>query len=153
MEPDPQLQLDLFHGEAFCCLRSCPGGTVRSLRIRLLPDAVCVCRLAADAQVPQWALSSPVFSITRAADELSVLCRAECVPAGVQAQGPWRVFQLEGPIPFTETGVLARILNPLAERKIGIFAISTFDTDYILVAATHVESAVSALRAAGHAIG
>jgi hypothetical protein len=125
---------------------------MRNFRIRLLPDSVSVCRLPADAQIPRWALTSPVFSITRTTEELSVVCNTEGVPQDAQAQGPWRIFQLEGPIPFTETGVLAKILNPLAERKIGIFSISTFDTDYILVAANDVESAASALRAAGHAI-
>ena len=125
---------------------------MRNFRIRLLPDSVYVCRLPADAQVPPCAIASPVFSVTRTAEELSLICREDCVPQHAQTHGPWRIFQLEGPIPFTETGVLAKILNPLADRKIGIFAISTFDTDYILVAVTDVESAASALRSAGHAI-
>ena len=125
---------------------------MRNFRIRLLPDSVYVCRLPADAQIPPCAIASPIFSITRTAEELSLICREDCVPQHAQTQGPWRIFQLEGPVPFTETGVLARILDPLADQRIGIFAISTFDTDYILVAATAVEGAVSALRAAGHVI-
>jgi len=125
---------------------------MHSFRIRVLIDVVALCRLSAGAPVPSWALSSPLFSITRTAEELSIVCRTENVPDGVQSEGPLRVLQLEGPIPFSLTGVLAAILNPLAERGISIFAVSTFDTDYILVRSNDVDVAVSALRAAGHQI-
>ena len=122
------------------------------LRIYQLPDTVVVVRYSAAALVPQWALSSPFFNITRTADELSIVCSLRSVPEDVQGQGPWSVFQLEGPIPFTQTGVLASVLDPLAERRIGIFAISTFDTDYVLVTAKDSTDAVAVLQDAGHEI-
>jgi uncharacterized protein len=72
------------------------------------------------------------------------------VPAGVQAELDWAALQLQGPFPFEMSGILAAILNPLADEGIGIFAISTFDTDYVLVKADHVQAADDALRRAGH---
>ncbi len=90
------------------------------------------------------------FSITRTANELSIVCEGERVPAGVQAELDWATIQLQGPFPFEVTGVLAAILNPLAAEGIGIFAISTFDTDYILVKADRLFAAEWILNQAGH---
>jgi hypothetical protein len=97
-------------------------------------------------------MSPPFFCITSSREELSLVCSVESVPSGVHWEGPWRAFQLEGPIPFTLTGVLASVLNPLAEHRVGIFALSTFDTDYVLVNAGEANMAASVLRGAGHEI-
>ena len=97
-------------------------------------------------------MSPPFFCITSTQEDLSLVCSAEGVPSGVRREGPWRVFQLEGPIPFTMTGVLASVLNPLAENRVGILALSTFDTDYVLVHAGDAAMAVSVLQKAGHEI-
>jgi hypothetical protein len=91
-----------------------------------------------------------VFCITRTADELSVVCAEEHVPSGVQAEDGWNCIQLQGPFPFEMTGVLTSILNPLAAAGIGVFAMSTFDTDYVLVKADRLQAAQDALRLAGH---
>jgi hypothetical protein len=122
----------------------------RPLRYRVLPGRFAICRLTPDAAVPEWATASKFFSITRTADELSIVGEDERVPAGVLSEGGWACIQLEGPIPFELTGVLAAVLNPLAAAGIGIFAVSTFDTDCILIKADRLRSAEEALHQAGH---
>jgi hypothetical protein len=89
-------------------------------------------------------------SITRTSDELSIVCPAGQAPASAKCEGPWTCFKLEGPFPFSLTGVLASFIDPLAERGVPIFAISTFDTDYILVKEEHVSTARQTLQTAGH---
>lgn len=120
------------------------------LKYSVLPGRFAVCRMAPDIAVPEWATVSKFFSITRTAAELSVVCAEECVPAGIHSETGWACIQLQGPFPFQMTGVLAAILNPLAAAGIGIFAISSFDTDSILIKADHVPIAEAALRKAGH---
>ena len=88
----------------------------------------------------------------RTPDETSILCDQTLVPAGVQAERNWCLLQLEGPMPFSLTGILAAVLNPLAAAGIGIFALSTFDTDYVLVKQESRDAALAALTAAGHVI-
>ena len=72
------------------------------------------------------------------------------MPDGALAERGWVALKLEGPFPFTMTGVLASFLQPLAEAQIPIFAISTFDTDYVLIKRENLEQAVVVLGAAGH---
>lgn len=67
-----------------------------------------------------------------------------------KCESSWTCFKLDGPFPFAQTGVLASFINPLAQRGVPIFAISTFDTDYVLVKEDHVAAALEALLAAGH---
>ena len=86
----------------------------------------------------------------RAPGELTVVCAAAEVPEEVRSQRGWRCFSLAGPIAFTETGVLASIAVPLAAAGIGIFVISTFDTDYVLVPGARLSDAAGVLAAAGH---
>ena len=88
--------------------------------------------------------------MTRSTDELSIVCEEHRVPEGVRVERGWVALKLEGPFPFSMTGVLASFLQPLAEGKIPIFAISTFDTDYALVKREDWERAQKVLSAAGH---
>ena len=88
--------------------------------------------------------------MTRSREELSIVCEEQRVPEGVRGERGWVALKLEGPFPFAMTGVLASFLQPLAEEKIAIFAISTFDTDYVLVKRADLERAMKALAAAGH---
>lgn len=99
--------------------------------------------------MPSWADGPGLVSITRTVEELSIVCATARVPRGLPAQSGWRALMLHGPIPFSETGVLSGLLAPLAAAKVSIFAISTFDTDYILVPETQVEEAARALRKSG----
>jgi hypothetical protein len=99
------------------------------------------------------ALASGGFcSVTRTAEELSVVCEASHAAESVRAARDWACFQLRGPFDFGETGVLAALLAPLAAAGIGIFAVSTYDTDYILVKQENASATVQAWRAAGHSV-
>ncbi|MBI4891429.1 MAG: ACT domain-containing protein [Acidobacteria bacterium] len=109
-----------------------------------------VCRLAPDAPMPDWALESLFSSVTRTPAELSIVCEASRVPESIQAERGWACLELCGPFPFALTGILASFLKPLAEAPVPIFALSTFDTDWILVPAAKLDAALQALRAAGH---
>ena len=121
------------------------------LAVALLPGRLAVCRLGPREAVPEWFDdAAPLSGVTRTADELSLVCAEDAVPDGVQAERGWRVLELQGPFAFTLTGVLAAILVPLADAGVPIFALSTFDTDYVLVPGGRVEDAVAALRGAGH---
>lgn len=122
------------------------------LILHLLPGEFAVCRLPPAAAVPAWT-GSPVFSsVTRTGDELSIICLAAQVPPDVQREAGWRLLKTQGPFAFTETGILASVLAPLAAAKIGILAVATFDTDYVLVKAERLDAALPALAAAGHLV-
>ena len=126
--------------------------TPRRLQLKLLPERFAISRLAPTASIPEWAMQGSFFSVTRTGDELSVVCELGRVPAGVQAQSGWRVFKVHGPFVLTEIGVLSALASPLAEARVSLFAISTFDTDYLLVASETLSVAVAALEGAGHKI-
>ena len=121
----------------------------RNLSLRFLPGTFVVAKLAPGAPVPAG-LTGAFVSVTRTADELSIVCDASCdVPAAYKDAG-WRCMMLDGVWDFGETGVLASIAVPLADAGIGILAIGTFNTDYVLVKEENVERAVAVLQAAGH---
>ena len=124
----------------------------KNLRLSLLVGHLSVCRLDPTTKVPDWAISGGFFSVTRTDDELSMVCPQVLVPEDVRSEGGWRALKLEGPFEFSEVGVLASVAAPLAEAGVGIFAISTFDTDYVLVKSEQLRPAVSALRGRGHEV-
>ncbi len=119
------------------------------LKFRVWDGSWAVCRLAADGPVPEWAHTGFV-SVTRTPDELSIVCPQASVPVAVQAERDWACVQLQGPFPFTLTGVLASFLVPLAEVRVPVFALSTYDTDCVLIPAARLDDALRALAAAGH---
>jgi hypothetical protein len=118
----------------------------RPARFRVHEGRWAVSKLAADAAVPGWAWAGGFASITRTPAELSVVCRQEHVPEGVQAEKDWACLELEGPMPFEMTGVLHGFLAPLAEAGVPIFAISTYDTDWVLVPGARLEAALESLE-------
>lgn len=122
------------------------------LRLRVLDPAFAVARLEPREPTPAWVVRSAFHTVSRTPAECSVLCPWEDVPEGVRREGPFRALEVAGPLDFALTGILAALLSPLAEAGISVFALSTFDTDYVLVRAETLEAAVAALRAAGHAI-
>ncbi len=122
----------------------------RLLTLLLLDGTFAICRLVADAPIPPWAAASHFFSITRTSEELSVVCRQDAVPDGVVCERGWRCFRLVGTMAFSVVGVLASLTAPLAEASISVFAVSTFDTDYLLVKDEDLTAAVQALRGQGH---
>lgn len=117
--------------------------------LTLLPDRLAVCRLGPDDDAPAWADTPPLASVTRTAQELSVVCAEQAVPADVKAERGWRAFRLEGPVPFTTVGVVAGLTKPLAEAGVPVFILSTFDTDYLLVKEANLERARKVLVSAG----
>jgi hypothetical protein len=111
-----------------------------------------VCRLEPDTAIPAWATTGDLVSITRTADELSIVCRQDAVPEGIHCERGWRCLRVAGTIPFSAVGILASLTAPLAEAGISIFVISTFDTDYLLVKAEDLPKAVGVLRRQGHTV-
>jgi hypothetical protein len=126
--------------------------TTRSLNLELLPGRLAVCRLDADAPLPEWAAAGDFVSLTRTDSELSIVCLQEGVPAGVCAEPGWRCLRVKGPLGFGLTGVLASLASPLASSGVSIFVVSTYDTDYLMVQERDLERGVSALESAGHAV-
>ena len=122
------------------------------LTLMLLPDELLVARLPAHAPVPAWALAAPFFSITRTADELSVVCPIQAAPDELPAERGWRCLQVAGPLDFSLVGILASLVGPLQEVGVSVFVISTYDTDYVMVKARQLAAALDALSGAGHTI-
>ncbi|MCX5917658.1 MAG: ACT domain-containing protein [Deltaproteobacteria bacterium] len=121
-------------------------------KLQLLPDTYAVCRLEKNAPAPDWGTGGLFSSITRTEEELSVVCPDAHVPDGVKRQGGWRVLKVEGPLDFSLTGVLASLTAPLARKGISVFALSTYDTDYLLVKKEQLEKAIQALRGEGYEV-
>ena len=119
------------------------------LKFRQLPGLYAIVRLAPDALEPEWA-HGRFYSITRTADELSIVCAIENVPKEIDAGPRWTCLKLEGPFPFSQTGVLLSFIEPLSSNGIPIFAISTYDTDYVLVQEQSLSAANRNLENAGH---
>jgi hypothetical protein len=117
----------------------------------LLPHFA-ICKLSPGEKVPDWAATGPFASITRTAEELSVVCLQESVPDGVRHDSGWRCLRVAGTFDFAMVGLLASLLQPLAEAGIAVFAVSTFDTDYLLVKQHQFDGAAAALRRAGHTV-
>lgn len=111
-----------------------------------------ICRLPPEDQLPSWATALPLSSITRTATELSVVCPESVLPECTKTVAGWRVFQVEGVLDFSVTGILASLAQPLADAGVSIFAISTYDTDFVLVQEKDLEKAVEALTASGHCV-
>jgi len=123
-----------------------------TITLRLLPGRLAVCRLAPNAAVPEWAMAGPLTSITRTPEELSIVCLEAQVPEDVLGEKEWRALKVQGPLPFSLTGVLASLVNPLSEAGISLFAFSTYDTDYVLVKEATLSRAIQALTGAGHSV-
>jgi len=124
----------------------------QQLTLIVVDGVFAVCRLEPGAPIPIWSTADDFFSITRTADELSVVCRQDAVPDGINCERGWRCLRVAGTIPFSVVGVLASLTAPLAEAGISVFAISTFDTDYLLVKENDLAAALAAFRRAGHVV-
>jgi hypothetical protein len=122
----------------------------QKLKFLRLQGFYAIVRQAPDASAPDWATKGDFISITRTADELSIVCAADFLPKDVDPGPRWICLKLEGPFPFSQTGVLLSFIEPLSNNGVPIFAISTFDTDYVLVQEESAGAAISALQQAGH---
>lgn len=122
------------------------------LTLSILPDTFAICRLDPHAPIPSWVTNSDFVSITRTHDELSIVCKQIDAPSEIRCEPDWRCLKVNGTLDFSLTGILASLAAPLAEAHIPLFAVSTFDTDYLLVKEIHRDQAVDILRHAGHQI-
>jgi hypothetical protein len=124
----------------------------RSFTVRILSDRLAICRLPAQAPLPEWAAKESLWSVTRTPEELSIVCPEANVPPDIHAERGWLPLHVVGPLPLAMTGVLASLAEPLARAGVTIFAISTFETDIILVRESDLAKARDALSQAGHVV-
>lgn len=120
------------------------------LTFRRLPALYAICQSPATDPIPTWASQGEFNSVTRTPAELSIVCPESNIPAGIKADRGWICLQIQGPFLFSETGILGSFIVPLSANGIPIFAISTYDTDYVLIQQPFLEKTLEALRHAGH---
>lgn len=125
---------------------------MKAVRLRVLPAEFAVCRLPAEAPAPRVPDAGELFAVTRTRDELSVVCPVADAPDDAVVERGWRALGVLGPLDFALTGVLAGIAGPLADAGLSVFAVSTYDTDYVLVRADALRPALDVLRGAGHEV-
>jgi len=127
------------------------GASRHKLQYRILEGKHAICKLAPATPIPDWAEQpAGLVSITRTEVELSIVCPEANIPSDVKAATGWVCFRLEGPFPFTQTGILTSFIGPLSSHAVPIFVVSTFDTDYVLVPEEYVSEASRLLSEAGH---
>ncbi len=118
------------------------------MKLNILPYDLTVCKISdiADAD-----LNREFFFLGKTDEELSLVCRTEDTPAEtVERDDGWKGFRIRGVLDFSLIGILAKISGILAENRISIFAVSTYNTDYVLIKAETFDRAVKALAAAGY---
>lgn len=123
------------------------------LTLIALRETYAICRLPPTSSIPTWATSSTVWSITRTQDELSIVCPESSIPSDVPCDKGWRGWRLAGSFNLTtETGVLNAVVSPLADAKISVFAVATYDTDYLWVTTENYARATEVFREHGHEV-
>lgn len=122
------------------------------MNLVILETIFSVVKLLPTDEIPSWAGKGEFISITRTNEELSIVCPTSYVPNGnlKDVEHDWKCIKVEGVLDFGLTGILSSLANPLAENNISIFAISTFNTDYLLIKMHSIEKAKSVLENAGH---
>lgn len=123
-----------------------------NLTLTLLAETFTIHRLAAHADIPLQVLDSPFFAVARTMDELSLVLPESVEITSDRFEAGWVCLKVEGPLDFSLVGILSGIAGALEEAGVSIFALSTFDTDYILVKREQAGTAREALVAAGHLI-
>ncbi len=122
------------------------------MKLNQFPETLAVVKLPPGGEVPEWAESSSIFSITATATETSLVCAGRSVPTKSVHQKPFTAFAVEGPLDFALTGVLVELLTPMAEAEISVFALSTYETDWILVPTKDAARAGEEWRRHGHEV-
>jgi uncharacterized protein len=121
------------------------------MRLSLLDTPLTVCRLDSGEALPRWfALAPPLSAAVVRARELTLVCPDADVPAGTVAEHGWRALEVEGPLDLSMTGVMAKLSGALARSGVSLFAVSSYDTDVLLVRGEQLSLAVAALRGDGH---
>lgn len=119
-------------------------------RLHVLKQELAVCRL--EAPPPETPPSARFWSLTRTENETSLICSVELAPGDCPCERGWIAFEVEGPFEFNVVGVMARLSGCLAEARLSVLAVATFDTDYLLVRKRELENAVAALEEDGHIV-
>lgn len=120
------------------------------MNLKVLEGKYKVVRLKSDESVPKEILNEEIYSITRTDEELSILVRNSVNIKSSVAEENWRIIKIEGMLDFSLIGILSKIATILANANISIFAISTYNTDYLLVKDEKLESAIEALESNGY---
>jgi hypothetical protein len=123
-----------------------------NLVLTVLEETFSIHRLAPDASLPEAISECDFYSLSKTADELSLVCSEHLAVKSEKQSPDWKCLKVAGPLDFKLTGILAGITDVLAKERISVFAISTFDTDYILIKKQNLTNAVSALERAGYQI-
>src|SRR5581483_10397496 len=139
-------------GEAEIASKQAGGSMIHRLTIAVHPGFYAICRLDPKAEMPSWVPRKGFCSITRTAEELSIVCEEHGVPADAPAERGRRLLRIEGTLPFSLAGVVASVASPLAEAQISLFVIATYDTDYLLIREGDLERAVATLESSGHTV-
>jgi uncharacterized protein len=126
--------------------------TRASLTLLQFPEKLAIVRLGPGSEVPQWAESASLFSVTATATETSLVCATRSVPTKTPHIGPLTAFQVGGQLDPDAVGILAGLLVPLAEAQIPVYTMSTFDTDWIMVRLTDGARAAEEWRRRGHTV-
>ena len=121
-----------------------------NLVLSVLSETFTIHKLSPDVSIPEEILKSNYYSITKTENELSVACSEFIEVQSLQSSKGWKCIKVKGPLDFNLTGILAGISDILAQANISIFAISTFDTDYLLVRSQDLPSARKKLKKAGY---
>jgi hypothetical protein len=124
----------------------------RAFSLIVLDETFGICRLDPSAPIPERVYQSSFFSITRTLDELSIVCNEMHIPKEHRCSSGWRCLQVKGPLDLSETGILSALSRSLAEAEIPIFALSTYETDYLLVKEQDLKRTVETLESNGHKI-
>ena len=119
------------------------------MKLQIQNSEYSICRLESSSQLPPWALLGEFYSVVKTSDELSLVCESKNIPEGIKKEEGWKILKVLGPLDFNLTGILSSLTAPLAAEKISLFAISTFDTDYLLVKSENLQKATDTLIAAG----
>lgn len=122
------------------------------MNLTILSNSLAIAQLPRESSIPEWALQSEFISITKTTEELSIVCDEDMIPEEIKTDRNWQALKVQGPLDFTLTGILSSLVEPLAKANISIFAISTFDTDYILVKKNDLANAVKVLTDNGHSV-
>ncbi|MBN2102856.1 ACT domain-containing protein [bacterium] len=120
------------------------------LRLSVLPQMYIICSLPPDSKIFDCSDLSSFFSITKTSKELKIVCDENHIPGKCRKSENWKCMKVEGSFDLHTIGVLESIAAPLAKNKISLYVVSTYDTDYILIHATDLDSAVSCLTEYGH---
>lgn len=125
---------------------------IKRLTLNILSERFGICRFNPNTSIPDWALTSRFYSITKTQEEVSIVCPEGVIPQEIMCEKGWRCLKVQGLIDFSETGILSALAQPLARKNVSIFALSTYDTDYLFVREKDLSKTIETLSQEGFLI-